>query len=212
MSDWERMVSGEIYYPGDEELWKARCRAKALCRQYNDAPPEDDKARDEILHQLLGSVGKDCWIEPTFRCDYGVNITVGDYFFANYDCIFLDIAPITIGSNVMIAPRVCLYTAGHPISASVRNTGLEFGAPITIGDNVWIGGGVTVCPGVTIGAGSIIAAGAVVTRDVPPGVVAGGNPCRVLRPITEADEARWQSRRLAYETETGKAPWQTPQT
>lgn len=212
MSEWERMVSGEIYYPGDEELWKARCRAKALCRQYNDAPPEDDKARDEILHQLLGSVGKDCWIEPTFRCDYGVNITVGDYFFANYDCIFLDIAPITIGSNVMIAPRVCLYTAGHPISASVRNTGLEFGAPITIGDNVWIGGGVTVCPSVTIGAGSIIAAGAVVTRNVPPGVVAGGNPCRVLRPITEADEARWQSRRLAYETETGKAPWQTPQT
>lgn len=205
MREWERMVSGGLYNAGDEELQEARRRAKILCRQYNDAPPENDAARADILRRLLGAVGEDCWIEPTFRCDYGTNITVGDCFFANYDCVFLDVAPITIGSNVLLGPRVGLYTAGHPIAASVRSTGLEFGAPITLEDNVWIGGGVSVCPGVTIGAGSVIAAGAVVTRDVPPGVVAGGNPCRVLRPITDADEARWQSLRRAYEEETAAA-------
>ena len=205
MNQWERMVSGQLYDVGDEDLRKARQRAKVLCRQYNDAPPEDDAARADILRRLLGSVGKDCWIEPTLRCDYGTNISVGDNFYANYDCVFLDVAPITIGNNVMVGPRVCFYAAGHPIAASVRNTGLEFGAPITIEDNVWIGGGVSVCPGVTIGAGSIIAAGSVVTRDVPPGVVAGGNPCRVLRPITDADEARWQSQRRAYEEELSTA-------
>lgn len=205
MNQWERMVSGQLYDAGDEALRKARQRAKVLCRQYNDAPPEDDAARADILHHLLGAVGKNCWIEPTLRCDYGTNITVGDNFYANYDCVFLDVAPIIIGSNVLLGPRVGLYAAGHPIAASVRNTGLEFGAPITIEDNVWIGGSVSVCPGVTIGAGSIIAAGSVVTRDVPPGVVAGGNPCRVLRPITDADEACWQSQRRAYEEELSTA-------
>ena len=204
MNQWERMVSGQLYDAGDEALRKARQRAKILCRQYNDAPPEDDAARADILRRLLGSVGENCWIEPTFRCDYGTNITVGDNFYANYDCIFLDVAPITIGNNVMVAPRVCFYAAGHPIAASVRNTGLEFGAPITIEDNVWIGGGVSVCPGVTIGAGSVIAAGSVVTRDVPPGVVAGGNPCHVLRPITDADEVRWQAQRRSYEAELSR--------
>ena len=187
MNQWERMVSGQLYDAGDEALRKARQRAKALCRQYNDAPPEDDAARADILRRLLGSVGKNCWIEPTLRCDYGTNISVGNNFYANYDCVFLDVAPITIGNNVLLGPRVGLYAAGHPIAASVRNTGLEFGAPITIEDNVWIGGGVSVCPGVTIGTGSIIAAGSVVTRDVPLGVVAGGNPCRVLREIGEHD-------------------------
>ena len=161
MNQWERMVSGQLYDAGDEALRKARKRAKVLCRQYNDAPPEDDTARADILRRLLGSVGKNCWIEPTLRCDYGTNISVGDNFYANYDCVFLDVAPITIGNNVMVGPRVCFYAAGHPIAASVRNTGLEFGAPITIEDDVWIGGGVSVCPGVTIGAGSVIAEDAI---------------------------------------------------
>ena len=107
MNQWERMVSGQLYDAGDEALRKARQRAKVLCRQYNDAPPEDNAARADILRRLLGSVGENCWIEPTFRCDYGTNITVGDNFYANYDCIFLDVAPITIGNNVMVAPRVC---------------------------------------------------------------------------------------------------------
>ena len=159
MTEWERMVAGEIYFPGDTALLEARQRARVLCRQYNDALPEEDELRDEILHQLLRSVGKDCWIEPTLRCDYGCNITVGDTFYANYDCVFLDAAPITIGNNVLVAPRVCFYTAGHPIDPSVRNTGLEFAAPITVEDDVWIGGSVTVLPGVTIGRGTIVAAG-----------------------------------------------------
>ena len=204
MNERERMLSGKLYHAGDPVLVQGRQRAKDLCHAYNTTLPEQQNRRDAILRELFGSVGEHCWIEPTFRCDYGTNISIGDYFFANYDCIFLDVAPITIGNNVMVAPRVCLYTAGHPIVASVRNTGLEFGAPITIEDNVWIGGGVSVCPGVTIGAGSVIAAGSVVTRDVPPGVVAGGNPCRVLRPITDADEARWQAQRRAYEAELSR--------
>lgn len=199
MTEWERMVAGEIYFPGDTALLEARQRARVLCRQYNDALPEEDELRDEILHRLLGSVGKDCWIEPTLRCDYGCNITVGDTFYANYDCVFLDAAPITIGNNVLVAPRVCFYTAGHPIAPSVRNTGLEFAAPITVEDDVWIGGNVTVLPGVTIGRGTIVAAGSVVTKDLPAGVIAAGNPCRVLRAITDADRALWEARRDAYQ-------------
>lgn len=199
MTEWERMVAGEIYFPGDTALLEARQRARVLCRQYNDALPEEDELRDEILHRLLGSVGKDCWIEPTLRCDYGCNITVGDTFYANYDCVFLDAAPITIGNNVLVAPRVCFYTAGHPIAPSVRNTGLEFAAPITVEDDVWIGGNVTVLPGVTIGKGTIVAAGSVVTKDLPAGVIAAGNPCRVLQAITDADRALWEARRDAYQ-------------
>lgn len=199
MTEWERMVAGKIYFPGDDSLLEARQRARVLCRQYNDALPEEDELRDEILHQLLRSVGKDCWIEPTLRCDYGCNITVGDTFYANYDCVFLDAAPITFGNNVLVAPRVCFYTAGHPIDPSVRNTGLEFAAPITVEDDVWIGGSVTVLPGVTIGRGTIVAAGSVVTKDLPAGVIAAGNPCRVLREITDADRALWEARRRAYE-------------
>lgn len=199
MTEWERMVAGEIYFPGDTALLEARQQARVLCRQYNDALPEEDELREEILHRLLGSVGKDCWIEPTLRCDYGCNITVGDTFYANYDCVFLDAAPITIGNNVLVAPRVCFYTAGHPIAPSVRNTGLEFAAPITVEDDVWIGGNVTVLPGVTIGKGTIVAAGSVVTKDLPAGVIAAGNPCRVLRAITDADRALWEARRDAYQ-------------
>lgn len=199
MNEWERMHSGKLYDPGDPALAQARLRAKRLCHAYNTALPEEEDRRQEILRQLLGSVGTNCWIEPTFRCDYGSNISIGDHFFANYDCIFLDIAPITVGSHVYIAPRVCLFTAGHPTVPEVRNLDLEFGRPITIEDDVWIGGNVTVLPGVTIGRGSVIAAGAVVTRDVPPGVIAGGNPCRVLRPLSDADRARWEAERREYE-------------
>ena len=138
MRERDRMVSQKIYYPGDEELWKARCRAKALCRQYNDAPPEDDAARADILRRLLGSVGKDCWIEPTLRCDYGTNISIGDYFFANYDCVFLDVAPITIGNNVWIGAHATVL------------------AGVTIGDNAVIAAGAVVnrdIPADTVAAG-----------------------------------------------------------
>lgn len=197
MTQWERMGTGELYNAGDPELQNARDRAKRLTWRYNQIDPTDWDGRTELLRELLGRLGEDSWIEPPFRCDYGTQISIGDHFFANYDCIFLDVAPITIGDHVMLAPRVGLYTAGHPLDREVRDSGLEFGRPIVIGDGVWLGGNVVVLPGVTIGPGTVVAAGSVVTRDLPAGVVAAGNPCRVLRPVTQADSARW--RRAAEE-------------
>ena len=198
MTEQERMVSGRLYHPGDETLSEARDRAKKLTWRYNQMDPTDWAGRTALLRELLGHLGEGSWIEPSFRCDYGVNITVGDAVFINYDCIFLDVAPITIGDRVLIAPRVCLYTAGHPTDAEVRGSGLEFGLPITIGDDAWIGGSAVVLPGVTIGAKSIIAAGSVVTKDIPPNVIAAGNPCRVLRPITDDDRQKWEAAQQEY--------------
>ena len=198
MTEQERMVSGRLYHPGDKALSEARDRAKRLTWRYNQMDPTDWAGRTALLRELLGHLGEDSWIEPSFRCDYGVNITVGNTVFINYDCIFLDVAPITIGDRVLIGPRTGLYTAGHPIDAEVRGSGLEFGLPITIGDDAWIGGSVTVCPGVTIGAKSIIAAGSVVTKDIPPNVIAAGTPCRILRPITDEDRTKWEAAQQEY--------------
>ena len=195
MTERERMLSGQLYDAGDETLTAARGRAKRLTWRYHQLDPTDWDSRTQILQELLGHLGEDSWIEPPFRCDYGTQISIGDHFFANYDCIFLDVAPITIGNRVMFGPRVCLYTAGHPLAAATRNTGLEFGKPIAIGDDVWLGGNVVVLPGVTIGAGTVVAAGSVVRRDLPPHVLAAGNPCQVLRPITEADRLKWEAQK-----------------
>ena len=195
MTERERMLSGQLYDAGDETLTAARGRAKRLTWRYHQLDPTDWDSRTQILQELLGHLGEDSWIEPPFRCDYGTQISIGDHFFANYDCIFLDVAPITIGNRVMFGPRVCLYTAGHPLDAATRNTGLEFGKPIAIGDDVWLGGNVVVLPGVTIGAGTIVAAGSVVRRDLPPHVLAAGNPCQVLRSITEADRLKWEAQK-----------------
>ena len=195
MTERERMLSGQLYDAGDETLTAARGRAKRLTWLYHQLDPTDWDSRTQILQELLGHLGEDSWIEPPFRCDYGTQISIGDHFFANYDCIFLDVAPITIGNQVMFGPRVCLYTAGHPLDAATRNTGLEFGKPIAIGDDVWLGGNVVVLPGVTIGAGTVVAAGSVVRRDLPPHVLAAGNPCQVLRPITEADRLKWEAQK-----------------
>lgn len=195
MTERERMLSGQLYDAGDETLTAARGRAKRLTWRYHQLDPTDWDSRTQILQELLGHLGEDSWIEPPFRCDYGTQISIGDHFFANYDCIFLDVAPITIGNQVMFGPRVCLYTAGHPLDAATRNTGLEFGKPIAIGDDVWLGGNVVVLPGVTIGAGTVVAAGSVVKRDLPPHVLAAGNPCQVLRSITEADRLKWEAQK-----------------
>mgnify|MGYP003375497724 FL=1 len=195
MTERERMLSGQLYDAGDETLTAARGRAKRLTWRYHQLDPTDWDSRTQILQELLGHLGEDSWIEPPFRCDYGTQISIGDHFFANYDCIFLDVAPITIGNRVMFGPRVCLYTAGHPLDAATRNTGLEFGKPIAIGDDVWLGGNVVVLPGVTIGAGTVVAAGSVVRKDLPPHVLAAGNPCQVLRPITEADRLKWEAQK-----------------
>lgn len=198
MTERERMLSGELYFPGEEALSAARERAKGLTWRYNQMDPTDWEGRTALLRELLGHLGEDSWIEPSFHCDYGANITLGDGVFINYDCVFLDVAPITIGNRVLIAPQAGLYTAGHPLDPEVRASGLEFGRPITLEDDVWLGGHVTVCPGVTVGRGSVIAAGAVVTGDIPAGVVAAGNPCKVLRPLTDRDQAQWEARQREY--------------
>lgn len=198
MTELERMLSGALYHPGDAALSAARERAKRLLWCYNQMDPTDWDGRTALLEELLGHLGEDSWIEPSFRCDYGFNITLGDGVFINYDCVFLDVAPITIGNRVLIAPQAGLYTAGHPLDPAVRASGLEFGRPITLEDDVWLGGHVTVCPGVTVGRGSVIAAGAVVTGDIPAGVVAAGNPCKILRPLTDEDRAQWEARQREY--------------
>ncbi|MCI9120584.1 MAG: sugar O-acetyltransferase [Oscillibacter sp.] len=199
MTDLERMGAGQLYHPGDEALAKARMRARVLCRRYNTTDPEDFQGRDAILRELLGSVGKDAYIEPSLCCDYGTQIHLGDFFYANFDCVFLDAGTITFGSRVYVAPRVCFYTVNHPMVPEIRNTDLEYARPITVGDNVWIGGNAVILPGVTIGSGSVLAAGAVVNQDIPENVLAGGNPCRVLRPLTEKDHAKWEAARREYE-------------
>lgn len=146
----------------------------------------------------MGSIGENFKIQTPFYCDYGNNIYVGDNFFANFDCLILDVAEVHIGDNVMFAPRVNIFTAGHPIDAEVRNTNLEFGMTVTIGDNVWVGGNVTINPGVNIGDNVVIGSGSVVTRDIPSDTVAVGNPCRVIRAITDADKKYWSEKQAQF--------------
>lgn len=182
-SEKEKMLSGDLYLPMDPVLAGERKACRVLIHNYNGALPDQFAERASILRELLGEVHKSAHIEPPFRCDYGYNIRVGKSFYANFDCVFLDVNPITIGDHVMLGPAVHLYTAGHPTDPDVRRTYREFGKPITIGDAVWIGGGAIICPGVTIGEGAVIGAGSVVTKDIPARVVAAGNPCRVLHTI-----------------------------
>jgi maltose O-acetyltransferase len=171
------MLAGEMYLAGDPELVAERARCEQLMRAYN---AEGDEA---VLRELIGAAGKETYIRPPFFCDYGYNITLGDHVFMNFNCVVLDVVPVTIGNRVQIAPAVQLLAADHPLDAVSRASGREFGSPITIEDDVWLGGGAIVCPGVTIGARSVIGAGSVVTKDIPPGVVAVGNPCRVVREL-----------------------------
>lgn len=206
MTDKERMQNGKLYIMRGEELRSAFREAKRLTALYNATPAGDRESRREILGKLFGHAGENIYIEPTFRCDYGCNTWIGNDFYANYDCIFLDVAQIRIGDHVYLGPRVCLFTAGHPIDADVRNTNLEYGKPITIGDDVWIGGNTVVNPGVTIGDDVVIGSGSVVTKDIPPHVIAAGNPCRVIRPITEEDRIYWEMQKNDYEEDPDTKP------
>lgn len=187
MTEREKMLAGMNYDAFDDDLKAARIRAKLLCRKFNDLLPDEVEKRTELLKELLGKTGKNIWVEQPFLCDYGDNIEVGENFYANYNLVVLDCAKVTIGDNAFIAPNVGIYTAAHPIVAEQRISGMEFAAPITIGNNVWIGGGTQICPGVTIGDNTVIGAGSVVTKDIPANVVAAGVPCRVLRKITLDD-------------------------
>ena len=179
----ERMLRGELYLADDPELQADHARAQELLERYNATRNAEQDERDRLLRQLLGAVGDGVIVKPPFRCDYGSYISIGAATFVNYDCVMLDVAPILIGAACQIATCVQLLTATHPVDPEPRRQGWESGAPITLGDNVWLGGGAIVCPGVTIGDDSVVGAGAVVTRDVAAGVVAAGNPARVLREI-----------------------------
>lgn len=183
MTQREKMLAGELYFAGDEGLVKLRQNARRLTRLFNNTTEEQSEERQKLLQELFGNIGTGCEIEPPFRCDYGCFLSIGKGFFANFNCVILDCAKVTIGDNVLFGPGVQIYTAYHPLDPGPRRDLWEAAKPITIGHNVWIGGNAIVCPGVTIGENSVIGAGSVVTKDVPPNVVVVGNPGRILREI-----------------------------
>jgi maltose O-acetyltransferase len=176
----------ELYDPLAPELVEARRRARRLLARYNATLEEAEAERASLLRKLFARVGADAWIEPPFFCDYGSTTSVGDRFYANTGCVFLDSAPVTIGDRVLLGPAVQLLAATHPLEPELRAKGLEYAEPISIGDDVWIGGGAIVLPGRTIGAGAVVGAGSVVTRDVPAGSLVAGNPSRPLRELEAA--------------------------
>jgi maltose O-acetyltransferase len=189
-SEKAKMLAGELYRSADPELVEDVQRAQRLLRKYNAIPFGDTGAAMALLRRLLGSVGDGTVIRPFFACDYGYNIRLGINAFINFNCVFLDCAPIEIGDNLQMGPAVQMYTAAHPLEADVRRSGLEYARPIRIGHDVWIGGGAIILPGVTIEDGSVVGAGSVVVHDVPPASVVVGNPARIIRSL-ESREGRW---------------------
>lgn len=181
-SEKEKMLSGDFYNAGDEELIKERDYARNLTFEFNNTRPSEKERRQKILKQLIIAKGS-LYIEAPFNCDYGYNIEVGENFYANFGCTILDVNKVKIGDNVLLAPNVQIYTATHPTDPKERLTGKEYAVPIVIGDNVWIGGGTIICPGVKIGNNVTIGAGSVVTKYIPDNVIAGGNPCRIIKDI-----------------------------
>ena len=187
MNHKERMLANLPYKAWMDGLEEERIENRKRIYEYNNLPPEQWDRKTELLKNILGKTGENVHINAPFHCDYGYNIEVGENFFANYNLIILDVAKVKIGDNAQIAPNVSIYTAGHPIHPDSRNSGYEYGIDVTIGDNVWIGGNAVIMPGVTIGNNVVIGAGSVVTKDLPDNVIAIGNPCRIIREITEAD-------------------------
>jgi len=180
----QKMLAGELYDPLDPELVAQRIRARDLCQDLNASRESDQPLRRRILTDLFGAGGETVWMQPPFFCDYGANIHLGQRVFFNFNCVVLDVCQVRIGDFTLFGPAVQIYTATHPMNAELRRL-QEFGKPVEIGADVWVGGGAVICPGVTIGSKSVIGAGSVVTRDIPAGVFAAGNPCRVIRSITE---------------------------
>lgn len=186
MNHIERRDQG-LPYISDKSVFEQQKSARRIMQEFNTMDRSDFEGLEKVVRQLFGKVGKEVFVNPPFYCDYGKNIEVGENFFANYNCTIIDVAKVRIGNNVMLGPNVAIYTAGHPIHPVSRNSGYEYGIQVTIGDNVWIGGNAVIVAGVTIGQNAVIGAGSVVTKDIPESVVAGGNPCRVIRKITEED-------------------------
>ena len=192
MTEWEKAQQGYLYNANhDPAIYQALMRCADLCWQFNQCRPSDTGRQQELLHKIIGKIHGEAIVTPPFYCDYGTNIELGDHFYSNRNCIILDGAKVTFGEYVFLGPNCVFATAGHPLDRRQRDLGLEFARPITVGDHVWLGAGVLVLPGVTIGSDSVIAAGRVVNRDIPSGVIAAGNPCRVLREITPADADKY---------------------
>lgn len=187
MNQKERMLAGLPYKAWLDGLSEERMENKKKIYEYNICRPNEKEKIEKLIREILNKAGKNINIEAPFHCDYGKNIEVGDNFFANYNCTILDVGKVIIGHNVMFAPNVSLYSAGHPIHPHSRNSGYEYGMGITIGNNVWIGGSVVINPGVHIGNNVVIGSGSVVTKDIPDNMIAVGNPCKVIREITEED-------------------------
>lgn len=188
LTEKQKMLAGKAYQAGDAELSKERLKAREIIFEFNNLAPKFIKQRKTLLKGLFGKTETMFYVEPPFRCDYGYNIEIGDNFYANFNLVILDCAKVSIGNSVFIAPNVAIYTAGHPIHAHLRDMEHEWAQEITIGNSVWIGGNVVINPGVNIGSNVVIGSGSIVTRDIPDNVFAAGNPCRVIRQITDEDK------------------------
>lgn len=187
MNQRERMLSELPYKAWEDGLEEERKESRKRVHRYNNLPPEAEKEKDALIREIFGKTGENIFVEAPFRCDYGTHIEAGNNFYANFNCVILDVAKVVIGENVMFAPNVAVYTAGHPVHPDSRNSGYEYGIGVTIGDNVWVGGNSVINPGVHIGNNVVIGSGSVVTKDIPDNAIAVGNPCRVIRYIMEED-------------------------
>lgn len=192
MTEWEKMQAGLTYNDFDKDLFNRRVEAKKLFRAYNRTDDDEGDKRNDIMHRLFRHVGENVWIEPDFRCEFGKNITIGNNVYINFGCVILDCGQVSIGDDTLIGPNVGIFSGNHAADAGERTAGGLIPKPIAIGDRVWICGNVSIVPGVRIGDKSVIGAGSVVTHDIPSGVIAAGNPCRVLRKITEKDKVGYR--------------------
>lgn len=192
-TEWEKMQDCEIYNDFDQDLFNRRVEAKKLFRIYNRTEDDETDKRSDIMRRLFKAVGKNVWIEPDFRCEFGKNISIGDDVYINFGCVILDCGQVKIGNEVLIGPNVGIYDANHALDAVERMDGALLPGKVTIGNRVWIGGGTIILPNVTIGDDTVIGAGSIVTHDIPSGVVAVGNPCHVLREITDMDKVGYKS-------------------
>ena len=191
-TEWEKMQDCEIYNDFDQDLFNRRVEAKKLFRIYNRTEDDETDKRSDIMRRLFKAVGKNVWIEPDFRCEFGKNISIGDDVYINFGCVILDCGQVKIGNQVLIGPNVGIYDANHALDAEERMDGALLPGKVTIGNRVWIGGGTIILPNVTIGDDTVIGAGSIVTHDIPSGVVAVGNPCHVLREITDMDKVGYK--------------------
>lgn len=198
--DYQEMLLGNLYLAGNILPENKSIHGKKIIQKINNTPIEEKETIVALERQVFGKTGDNLYVTPPFQVDYGRHVEIGNNFYANMDCIFLDVNKIKIGNNVMVGPRVSFYTAGHPIDPQIRIEELEFGLPITVKDNVWIGGNATILPGVTIGKNSIIAAGAVVTKDVAANTIVGGNPAQLIRAINEEDKRYWNKKKEEYQS------------